>query len=290
MSLMYKYIRTKKIKVNRKRTSPDYCVQAGDVIDFFIKDEFFAEKEDYSFTNLICDISVVYEDENILIADKRPGVIVHSDEKEERGTLIDQIKCYLYNKGEYNPADESSFAPALCNRIDRNTGGMVICAKNAATLREVNEMIREGRVTKKYLALVHGIFDKKSGELKNFLFKDRKSNIVYVKDRPEKGCVTAITKYRVVKESKERKLTLIEAELITGRTHQIRAQFAAIGHPLMGDGKYGVNRDDKKLGYKYQALYSYYLRFNFEKDKKSSLSYLDGKTFKVDDVFFKKEI
>ena len=139
-SLMYKYIRTKKIKVNRKRTEQKYMLCEGDVIDLFIRDEFFGapEKDMGAITRIQPRIEAVYEDENILLINKRPGVVVHEDSEAKETTLLMHVRAYLYQKGEYDPSDEQSFAPALCNRIDRNTGGIVIAAINAAALREMN--------------------------------------------------------------------------------------------------------------------------------------------------------
>ena len=152
MSLMYKFIRLKKIKVNRKRTDQKYMLAEGDEIQLFIKDEFFdsPEKDTSALYTITPKLSVVYEDENIMLLNKRPGVLVHEDTDAGENTLIMHIKAYLCQKGEYDPDGEQSFAPALCNRIDRNTGGIVIAAKNAEALREMNEKIRNDEVRKFY--------------------------------------------------------------------------------------------------------------------------------------------
>ncbi len=289
LSLMYKYIREKRIKVNGKKATQSTRLNVGDIVEFYIRDEFFEKENDLSFTNLNPNLNIVYEDDNILLVDKKPGVIVHSDDKETSGTLIDKIKAYLYKKGEYVPESEMSFVPSLCNRIDRNTGGIVICAKNAEALRCVNELIKNNEVTKKYLALVHGTFQNKSGHIKNFLLKDTATNTVQVYEKPVPNALTAETYYTVLKCSKKKDISLVEVTLVTGRTHQIRAQFAHMGHPLVGDGKYGVNRDDKKNGYKFQALYSYQLSFH-PNEETNLLSYLSNKVFQVDEVFFKNDI
>ena len=141
-----------------------------------------------------------YEDKNILLVDKRPGLIVHSDAKEETNTLINHIKAYLYERGEYDPENENSFVPALCNRIDRNTGGIVIAAKNAETLRILNQKIKDREITKKYLLAVHGKVPSRTGTLKNYILKDEKTNTVKVYERQVKGAKTAETKYRVIEE------------------------------------------------------------------------------------------
>lgn len=289
MSLMYKQIRTKKIKVNRKRTEPKYVLQQGDTVELFIAEEFFEDSgEVMPFTKLKAKLDVVYEDKNILLVDKRPGLIVHSDAKEETNTLINHIKAYLYERGEYDPKNENSFAPALCNRIDRNTGGIVIAAKNAETLRILNQKIKDREITKKYLLAVHGKGLARTGTLKNYILKDEKTNTVKVYERQVKGSKTAETRYRVIEEKNG--LSLVEAELLTGRTHQIRAQFSYMGCPLLGDGKYGINKDDRRSGYKCQALYSYWLGFDFTTDS-GILNYLKGRHFEADrdNIYFLRE-
>jgi 23S rRNA pseudouridine955/2504/2580 synthase len=172
----------------------------------------------------------------------------------------------------------------LCNRIDRNTGGIVIAAKTAEALRVMNQKIKDRELDKRYLAIVEGVPKRSSGSLKGYLFKDAKKNRVFVSDKPQPGSKTCQTNYQVL--ASEKGLTLVECELITGRTHQIRAQFAHAGHPLLGDGKYG--KLDKKTDRNYQALYSYKLTFCFTTDA-GELSYLNGRSFKVDKVDFATE-
>ena len=289
-SLMYKFIRTKKIKVNRARTEQKYVLQEGDVVQLFIKDEFFdsPERDDSALASIKPKLTVVYEDENIILVNKRPGVLVHEDDEGKDNTLIMHIKAYLYQKGEYDPDSEQSFAPALCNRIDRNTGGIVIGAKNAEALRVMNEKIKNDEISKFYYCAVHGKMPKKADTLTGFLLKDSDKNQVRIFDKQVKGSKNIITKYKVVAEKNG--MSLLEIELVTGRTHQIRAHLSYIVHPLVGDGKYGVNKDDRAKGYKYQALYAYRLRFDFDDDS-GALGYLRGKEVKLsrDDVWFLKE-
>ena len=275
-SLMYKYIRTKKIKRNRARTEAAVMLEEGDEIQLFIRDEFFAspEKDQGALGRITPKIEPVYEDDNILLVHKRPGVLVHEDDAAQDNTLIMHIKAYLAQKGEYDPESEQSFAPALCNRIDRNTGGIVIAAKNAEALREMNEKIREDEMRKFYFCVVHGKMPKASDTLYAYHRKDSLHNTVEVTDTPLHGSKEIITKYRVLAERGGD--SLLEVELVTGRTHQIRAHLSHIGHPLLGDGKYGVNRDDRARGYKYQALYACRLIFNF-KDDSGVLGYLRGR-------------
>lgn len=279
-SLMYKYIRTKKIKVNRARTQQNYMLCLGDTVQLFIRDEFFdsPERDDSALSRIKPKISVVYEDENILLCNKRPGVLVHEDDAAQDNTLIMHIKAYLYGKGEYDPESEQSFAPALCNRIDRNTGGIVIAAKNAEALRCMNEKIRNDEVSKFYYCVVHGKMPKKQDTLEAYLVKDSDRNQVRIFNEQVGNSKNIITKYKVIKEKDG--LSLLEIELVTGRTHQIRAHMAHIGHPLVGDGKYGINREDRQRGYKYQALYAYRLVFDFA-DSNGFLGYLRGKEVKL---------
>lgn len=290
LSMMYKQIRTKKIKVNRKRADPGYMLEVGDEIQLFIKDEFFdfPENDVSSFYKITPKLDICYEDENIMLCNKRPGVLVHEDAGKTENTLIMHIKAYLCQKGEYDPNNEQSFAPALCNRIDRNTGGIVIAAKNAHALREMNEKIRNDEIRKFYYCIVNGVPAKKEATITGWLRKDSSNNTVEVFDKKINGAKNIITKYKVI-ASKENK-SLLEVELVTGRTHQIRAHMAHIGYPLVGDGKYGVNRNDKRLGYKYQALYAYKLQFNF-KDSGGTLGYLNGKTISLNEneIWFFKD-
>ena len=289
MSLLYKSIRTKKIKVNRKRTEAGYVLCEGDTVEMFISEEFFAaDASDNAFMRLKPNIDIIYEDENIILVNKQPGLIVHSDENEEVNTLIGHIKAYLYRKGEYNPDSEQSFAPALCNRIDRNTGGIVIGAKTAAALRFFNEKIKNRELDKFYLCAVHGKMPAAEQTLNGYLKKDGDNNLVDIKSKKLSGYKEIVTKYKVLKEKNG--LSLLEVELITGKTHQIRAHLSSIGHPLLGDGKYGVNRDDRKAGYSYQALYAYKLCMSFSKCG-CEFDYLSGQCFTVDKskIYFLKE-
>ena len=286
--LAQKYIRLKRVKVNGKGSQRDVRLQLGDILQLYINDEFFEQpREENAFLSVFKPhLDIVYEDENLMLLNKRPGLLCHADEHEKVNTLITHIQAYLYQKKEWNPRDEHSFTPALCNRIDRNTGGIVMAAKNAETLRILNQKIRDREIAKFYLAIVHGRMKPSQGKLEGFLLKDEDRAQVKVFSRPVPGGKSAATLYKTLRT--EGGLSLVECELLTGRTHQIRAQFAAAGHPLLGDGKYGRERDNKKYGRSFQALYSYKLAFTFPTDA-GLLEYLRGRVFTVEQVDFVAE-
>ena len=286
-SLAQKYIRIKRIKCNGARAERDTRLKAGDVLQLYINDEFFDKpREDNAYLTVASPrLNIVYEDENILLVDKRPGLAVHPHDGAEYGrTLIDHIQSYLYQKREWVPRAENAFTPALCNRIDRNTGGIVIAAKTAEALRVMNQKIKDRELDKRYLAIVEGTPRPREGSLRGYLFKDAKKNRVFVTDTPQTGAKSCQTNYKTIASAQG--LSLVECELITGRTHQIRAQFAHAGHPLLGDGKYG--KLDKRFDRNYQALYSYKLTFQFTTDA-GSLENLNGKSFQVRNVDFVEE-
>lgn len=283
--LAQKYIRIKRVKINGKGAKRDTRLSIGDVLQLYINDEFFdlPTPENAFLSVFKPQLDIVYEDENIMLINKRPGLVVHPDETERINTLITHIQAYLYQKREWSPYQERSFTPALCNRIDRNTGGIVIAAKNAETLRIINEKIRDREIEKYYLCIIHGTIKPPSGTLEGFLLKDEAKKMVSVYRHPITGGRKALTEYQTLEKNGE--LSLIECHLLTGRTHQIRAQFAAAGHPLLGDGKYGRERDNKRFKRSYQALYSYKLTFAFTSDA-GILSYLNEQTFNVSEVDF----
>ncbi|MBO4356374.1 MAG: RluA family pseudouridine synthase [Clostridia bacterium] len=282
-SLMYKSIRTKKIKINRKRAEVSQILNEGDTVQVFLSDDLFADTGKKAVGR--SDVKVVYEDDNIILCDKEPGLCSQpDDEGGEDDCLINRIISYLIIKGEFDPQKENSFIPALCNRIDRNTGGLVIAAKNAEALRIMNSKIKNREIEKKYLCVVHGKFGKeKSGKLVGYMKKNEKENSVNVYDkRFSDDMKTMISYYKVLREIivDGNDYSLLEVRLETGRTHQIRAQMAHCGHPLLGDGKYGINKDDRKMGFRFQALYSYKLKFDFSSDS-GILGYLDKKIIEI---------
>lgn len=292
-SLLYKSLRTKKIKVNRKRAQGNQPLAEGDTVQLFLPPEFFEEKGHKSelslpeLSRVQARLSILYEDENILLINKRAGLSVHSDKEGGTDHLLAQLHAYLYRKGEYDSAAEQSFAPALCNRIDRNTAGIVIAAKNAMALRVMDEKIRNRELQKRYLCVVHGAPSPAHAVIDGWLLKDEKTNKVRVFHKnPPQSAKDIRTEYHVLMQKEG--LSLLEVLLHTGRTHQIRAHMASIGHPLLGDGKYGINRADRQMGYKSQALCSYKLTFAFNPNEDTPLDYLNGKTFEVpkEDIYF----
>ena len=285
-ALLQKYIRLKRIKVNGKGSARDVRLAAGDVLQLYINDEFFEQpNDDNRFLSIFTpNLDIVYEDDNLLLVNKRPGLVVHADETEKVNTLINHIQAYLYQKREWNPRWENAFAPALCNRIDRNTGGIVIAAKNAETLRIINDKIREHELRKSYLCIAVGCPTPLQGRIEGFLRKDEAKKLVTFHHRPVPGGKTAVTLYKTLQTRGE--LSLVECELLTGRTHQIRVSMAEIGCPLLGDGKYGIGPKNRAYREEKQLLYSYKLSFAYTTDA-GILEYLRDKEFTVADVPFR---
>ncbi|MCI8808624.1 MAG: RluA family pseudouridine synthase [Oscillibacter sp.] len=284
-ALLQKYIRLKRVKVNGKGAKRDTRLKCGDILQLYINDEFFDKpREENLFLSIFQPkLNIVYEDENLLLADKRPGLVVHADETEKVNTLINHIQAYLYQKREWRPREENAFTPALCNRIDRNTGGIVIAAKNAEALRILNEKIRAHELEKSYLCITVGHPNPPQGKIEGFLRKDEAKKRVTFHRRPVPGGKTAATLYKTLESRGE--FSLVECRLLTGRTHQIRVSMAEIGCPLLGDGKYGSGAINRRCHETRQALYAYRLAFRFPTDA-GILNYLRGKVFTVEDVPF----
>lgn len=279
ISLIYKYIRTKHIKLNKKRCKNNDILNEGDIISLYVKDEsLLIQKENYEFFKAPKKLDIIFEDENIIIVNKAPGILVHPDKNYHFDSLINRLTHYLYDKGEYDPKSENSFAPAFANRIDRNTGGLVIAAKNSAALRILNQKIKDREIHKFYLARVVGIMSKREDTISGYLVKNESKNKVTISKNASDTSKKIITKYKVLSNGSDS--SLLEIELLTGRTHQIRAHLSYIGHPLLGDTKYMNKKLRKNSDYKYQALYSYKLIFDFSTDA-GILNYLNGKEISI---------
>lgn len=284
MSLLYKAIRKKDIRLNGKRCEAAVRLQEGDSLSLFLPDDALAiAPPTYAFMHASRSLDIVYEDDHVMLLNKKAGLLVHPDDREFADTLIFRVQRYLYEKGEYDPAAEQSFTPALVNRIDRNTCGIVIAAKTAAALRILNDKLKNREIEKYYLCIVHGKMPRQTDTLEGYLEKNEAQNRVYISDTPRPGARTIRTRYTVLEQRGD--LSLLEIHLLTGRTHQIRAHLASIGHPLLGDGKYGTNALNKGTGFNKQALCSYRLQFDFTSDA-GELNYLNGKEFTLTDVWF----
>ena len=269
MSAIYKWIRKKRVKINGKKQEISYIINNGDVLELYINDEFFdCEEKEVKESK---PLTVVYEDENILVADKPSGISAHG----EAGSLLERIQYYLYKKGEYDPKNEHTFSPSLCNRVDKNTSGLVIAAKNAAALRIINEKLKNREIDKFYIAKIEGEISPKSGRIEGYTLKNELERKVYFFREMQKGAKPCLTLYKSIAEG------LVEVQLITGRTHQIRASFAYLGHPLVGDVKYGAKKDQRR---DFQMLKAYKIVFDF-KTPAGELEYLKGKTIETDKNF-----
>ncbi|MCX7921107.1 MAG: RluA family pseudouridine synthase [Clostridia bacterium] len=282
MSAVYKALRKKDIKANGVRIKEDYTVMPGDKLDIYIVDEILdGSPQDSGEFTLNKGFTVVYEDKHILVVNKEQGIPVHPDREQSSNTLIDLVQSYLKEKGEYNPTSRSSFPPSLCHRLDRNTGGLVMIAKDDDTLKIILDKMKTREIKKYYQCLVKGVPEKESAELKAYLEKDEKKSRVFVSDKKTRDSVEIITRYMVLSHQDD--IARLEVELVTGRTHQIRAHLAHIGHPIIGDGKYGTNAVNRSAGAKYQALWAYKLVFDFK--NAGILNYLKGKVLEVEPEF-----
>ncbi len=284
-SLMYKYLREKRIKCNGKRCEAATRLQAGDVLELYIGDEFFAApKKPPDFLRASKNLTVLYEDGNLALLYKPAGLLCHSDEGSFGDTLVDRFLRYLYEKKEYVPVAGVGFTPALCNRLDRGTEGLVLAAKNAAALRELNAMIKNNQIRKKYLCVCTGKAPK-DGVYKAYLTKDEQNNKVRVLPRAASGAKEIVTGFRALETRGA--LTLVEATLVTGRTHQIRSHLAHLGAPILGDLKYGDAGMNKKYGLSRQALAAYSLEFDLPESYDGALAYLGGRRTALGSVWFK---
>lgn len=254
---IYKLLRKKDIKINGKRISENVTVHENDEILVYIPDTEL--KSNFK-------LDIIFEDNNILIINKPIGIEVTGE-----NSLTTEIQSIF---------SSSDFEPMPCHRIDRNTNGLILFAKNLESLNILLEKFKKHEIEKHYKALVYGIPKYQSKRLEAYLFKDSKESIVYISDIPKKGYLPIITKYTILNTDSINNTSLLDVEIETGRTHQIRAHLAHIDYPIIGDGKYGSNEINKKFKAKYQKLSSYIIKFNFSTDA-GILNYLNGKEIKL---------
>lgn len=272
ISLLYKYIRNKKIKVNKKRCTNSQRLQLGDYVQCYMKEEFFKDlHKTYDFLSLSDFIQIVYEDEQILVAYKPENMLVQKDRPGIQDNLNDRLLHYLYNKQEYDPEKEASFTPAFAHRLDRNTEGILVAGKTAGALRMLNEKLRTHEISKYYLALVEGIPKQREADLLYYHVKDEDHNKAILYEEPIANAKQIHTRYRILATIDDN--ALMEIQLLTGKSHQIRASLAKLQHPLIGDRKYGAKAS---ANFSHQALCAYKLHFTFATDA-GCLAYLKDK-------------
>ncbi len=275
---IYKMLRKKNIKVNESKASPEMMIFEGDTIQLYLSDEtidkFIGTKE---VRKSKLAPRIIYEDENLVLINKPAGILSHGAGEEFEENIVDSLITYLIQRGDYIPRIEKTFSPSICNRLDRNTSGVIIGAKNSEALRLVNKAIKEGSVRKYYKTIVKGTI-KEDFEHKGFLIKDEDRNLVDISDKQGERSKDVYTKFRVIMSKGG--YSLLEVELITGRTHQIRSTLQTMGYPVIGDRKYGnsVVNDEfrKKYGLENQWLHGYRIVLNGLEEK---LDYLNSREF-----------
>ncbi len=272
LSAIYKSLRKGDVKVNGKKVKEKYVLLDGDLLE--IRDMVSDVKKE-KFKRIDNNLKVTYEDQNMLLVEKWPGVLTHSDTKDSEATLTDYVLSYLYDKGDYTPENEVTFTPAPCNRLDRNTSGIVIFGKNYDSLKLLNEMIRERKIEKYYMSLVKGKI--KDGKYEAYISKDQDNNLSKIFNEPKPGTKKIAMEVKTIESCGT--FSLVELTLLTGRSHQLRAHLSFLGNPIIGDDKYGDKKTnsffENKYGLSFQFLYAYKVVF---RDCPENLSYLENKT------------
>lgn len=276
---IFKAIRTNKIKVNGKKPKFDYRLQLGDEIKVFLITGDQNAKSDL-WKQAKSTLEIVYEDDNLLVVNKPEKLLVNDEDEKLSDTLINRAKKYLFENGKWNPENENQFAPCLVHRIDFNTTGLVMIAKNHETSVILSQKIKDREISKYYLCLVYGKMSQSNQLLEAYWSKDKNSNIVKISSTSSKDSKYIATKYKVIKYDKSKDMSLLEVELLTGRTHQIRAHLAFVGHPLVGEQKYISKEIKKNPNYKSQVLVAYKLMFAFTTDA-GKLNYLKNKAIQL---------
>jgi len=278
---IFALLRNNKVKVNRKKIKYDFRLSFNDSVDIYLNDQYFKTEINDLFKFTKNDLKIIFEDENILLLNKPIGLITHEDSSEKIHTLLNKLKLYMFESEQWDPKEEQTFEPSLCNRLDRNTSGIVIAAKNIESLRNMNEIIRNNEIKKFYYCVVYNKINKKEDTLYAYHQKNVHKNIVKIISAPQVGYKKIITRYKVIKSTNN--YSVLEVELLTGKTHQIRAHLSYLGHPIIGDNKYSNKYIDKDIRFKTQLLVSYKVIFKADNEY---FKYLNKKEFKLNKIWF----
>lgn len=268
-----KLIKKSGVRLNGARIKKNVTVNEGDVVELYIAEDYAA---------YLPDPEIVYEDENLLVINKQPGMSCSSDKPDGKPTVCTIAEKHMRERGEYSL--EAFNLPYVCHRLDHYTGGLVMIAKTQSMFESITLAIKQRRIDKFYCCIVKGTPKNNEAELHDFLIKDPVRSEVKIVHSPSRDALPIVTRYKTVGTYDEGELSLLDIQLVTGRTHQIRAHMASIGHPVLGDDKYGDRKENKKRAVRYQALWAYKLVFNTGKN--NALEYMDGKTVVTDQMSF----